>query len=42
LAGYQEKLFKIDNNVGMAMSGLTADASMNLIIKIKNKDNKKY
>lgn len=26
LAGYQEKLFKVDDYIGMAMSGLTADA----------------
>jgi 20S proteasome subunit alpha 6 len=26
LAGYQEKLFKVDDQIGMAMSGLTADA----------------
>jgi len=26
LAGYQEKLFKVDDFIGMAMSGLTADA----------------
>jgi 20S proteasome subunit alpha 6 len=26
LAGYQEKMFKVDDNIGMAMSGLTADA----------------
>lgn len=26
LAGHQEKLFKVDDNIGMAMSGLTADA----------------
>jgi len=26
LAGYQEKLFKVDDFIGMVMSGLTADA----------------
>ena len=26
LAGYQEKMFKVDDYIGMAMSGLTADA----------------
>ena len=26
LAGYQDKMFKVDDNIGMAMSGLTADA----------------
>ena len=26
LSGHQEKLFKVDHNIGMAMSGLTADA----------------
>jgi len=27
LASYQEKIFKVDSSVGMAMAGLTADAS---------------
>ena len=26
LAGYQDKMFKVDDYIGMAMSGLTADA----------------
>jgi len=28
LASFQEKIFKIDDFMGMAMAGLTADASM--------------
>jgi len=28
LAGYQQKLFKIDDHIGIAMSGLTADAKV--------------
>ena len=35
LSGYQEKIFKVDYNVGMAMSGLTAYAS-NLYLQTKN------
>ncbi len=27
LSGYQEKIFKVDNHIGMAIAGLTADAS---------------
>ncbi len=40
LSGYQEKIFKVDSNVGMAMSGLTADAS-NLYLQTKKILNKK-
>jgi len=33
LASYQEKIFKVDDHIGMAISGLTADAS---ILSIKS------